>query len=101
MKPEIKKKWVQTLRSGKFQQGQGCLRQGDKFCCLGVLCELHREETHGEWKLGNYLGAVQLPPDEVSNWSGLTSLDRIKTIAGMNDGGVSFETIADQIEKFI
>mgnify|MGYP007046850129 CR=1 FL=1 len=48
MKKDIAKKWVKALRSGKFKQGQGTLKQYDsegniKHCCLGVLCELYNE----------------------------------------------------------
>lgn len=32
--------WIAALRSGKYEQGHGVLKSGDKFCCLGVACEL-------------------------------------------------------------
>src|SRR5258706_12780048 len=32
--------WVEALESGEFQQGNYYLRVGDKYCCLGVVCEL-------------------------------------------------------------
>ena len=38
-------KWVAALRSGKYKQGRNYLRSKDnKFCCLGVLCELAVED---------------------------------------------------------
>lgn len=39
MKPELKAKWVAALRSGRFNQSVGSLRndQSDAYCCLGVL----------------------------------------------------------------
>lgn len=41
MNPEIKKKWVDALRSGKYTQGRGYLRdENNRFCCLGVLCDV-------------------------------------------------------------
>lgn len=40
MNPEWKKKWVEALRSGKYKQGKEALCFGDKYCCLGVLCEI-------------------------------------------------------------
>lgn len=44
MNREIRDRWVAALRSGDYQQGQHLLRaqtpDGDKLCCLGVLCEL-------------------------------------------------------------
>ena len=49
MKKTVMKKWVKALRSGKFKQGRGTLkqynRQGDaQHCCLGVLCELYNQD---------------------------------------------------------
>jgi hypothetical protein len=39
--PEFKAEWVAALRSGRYAQGQGCLRTVDNtFCCLGVACDL-------------------------------------------------------------
>jgi len=48
MRKEVMVKWVKALRSGKFKQGQGTLKQFNKqgqtqHCCLGVLCELYNE----------------------------------------------------------
>ena len=43
------KEWVKALRSGEYQQGRGCLRsRDDKFCCLGVLCDLTNRK---EWEV--------------------------------------------------
>lgn len=38
-------KWVDALRSGKYQQGAGCLSAEGKFCCLGVACEVMKAKT--------------------------------------------------------
>jgi hypothetical protein len=41
LKPAVKKAWTEALRSGRYTQGRETLRSNyDKFCCLGVLCEL-------------------------------------------------------------
>jgi len=40
MDQEIKQEWVKALRSGDFKQGRGKLRNGDGYCCLGVLCQV-------------------------------------------------------------
>lgn len=45
MKPEIKTKWLEALRSGKYKQTQKYLKVKKEdntcsYCCLGVLCEL-------------------------------------------------------------
>jgi len=45
MKPEIAKIWTEALRSGKYEQTRSVLKSVDnKFCCLGVLCELAVEK---------------------------------------------------------
>lgn len=45
MEPELKVRWVEALKSGKYRFGRGCLRalndQGElEYCPLGVLCEV-------------------------------------------------------------
>lgn len=44
MNPEVKKKWLEALRSGKYRQATEQLRKGDAYCCLGVLCDLYAKE---------------------------------------------------------
>jgi hypothetical protein len=55
MNPTIKQKWVDALRSGKYEQGQWKLTRIDdytdimgegkeKFCVLGVLCDIALRE---------------------------------------------------------
>lgn len=119
MKPEIKKLWIEALRSGKFKQGQGWLRQrfssGYRHCCLGVLCEVFNAETgQGEWKessttwlpfkVGDSESAAVVPAPVVE-WAGLTDanprLGRTKHAAALNDTGRDFDYIADRIEKYL
>lgn len=39
----VKKRWVEALTSGKFEQGFGQLRDDDgRHCCLGVLNEIEQ-----------------------------------------------------------
>ncbi len=41
MNPELKAKWLEALRSGKFTQGRTVLKDSfGHYCCLGVLCEV-------------------------------------------------------------
>jgi hypothetical protein len=51
MNKEIKEKWINALRSGKYEQGKSQLRSlSNKFCCLGVLCDLYKDELKDENK---------------------------------------------------
>ena len=106
MKKEIKDRWVQALRSGEYKQGKGVLRQGENFCCLGVLCDITKEELGIEWthaRYGNYIDGerVVLPP-RVRDYAGLTKRNpeiEGMTLSDTNDSGADFDVIADLIEK--
>lgn len=107
MKKSIAKQWVAALRSGQYAQGQGCLRDGGSFCCLGVLCDLHSTATNkGQWGDGEYHTAsdsdCNVPTDDVCEWAGLREnnpeISDCVTLAEMNDEGASFAEIADKIE---
>ena len=52
MNKEVMIKWAEALESGKYQQAKKKLRiDENSFCCLGVLCELYREEKQlGKWE---------------------------------------------------
>ena len=115
MNEEPKKKWVEALRSGDYEQGRCAMHREDKFCCLGVLCDVHRQEENGEsdawveetWEENrSYCRASTLLPIEVCKWAGFNSANptieingKIDTIATHNDTGQSFEVIADAIEE--
>ncbi len=43
MNKTYKKLWVEALRSDKYKQGRNRLRRDNKFCCLGVLCDVFRK----------------------------------------------------------
>lgn len=100
MKPAIKERLVQALRSGEYKQGRYNLRlpRSNSFCCLGVLCDLYSKETGKPWKIMSpaYLDSYAIPPDEVLDWAGLVGEEANK-LAGMNDGGATFEAIANSI----
>ncbi|WP_024516788.1 hypothetical protein [Bradyrhizobium sp. Tv2a-2] len=53
MDAELKAKWVKALRSGKYQQARGQLKDGDRYCCLGVLCDI---AGRGEFETRDRLG---------------------------------------------
>lgn len=111
MNKKIKARWLKALRSGDYEQTRKVLhRYGDGFCCLGVLCDLHRKSTkRSGWKQGigevvSYLGDRVALPANVSKWAGLTQCDPIinnkeTTLSDLNDSGKSFRQIAKVIEK--
>lgn len=114
MNKGVKKKWVEALLSGKYIQGHGYLRTSDdKFCCLGVLCDLAvkegviPKETKDRDISFLYAGSSAFLPTAVVEWSGLPHADSDKdgrltteSLAADNDGGVPFSTIADTIDAY-
>jgi len=117
---EVKKAWVEALRSGEYKQCTGQLRRGDSYCCLGVLCNLY-EESHqdcnwseeSDWsEEGDCFyfvlyeedadPAMSYLPEKVVEWAGLDSsdphYDDYGTLSGLNDEGAPFTLIADVIE---
>lgn len=116
MNPEVKRKWVEALRSGKYKQGKERLCDKDNnFCCLGVLCDIYLSERNDEWE--NTSGIDKLcyglscyPPPEVRNWAGLDyrnphvkvpcGPDGTRSLGVLNDDcNYTFEQIADLIEE--
>jgi len=113
MKPEIKKIWVEALRSGKYKQGQKYLCRTingeDRFCCLGVLAH---ECVDGYW-------SKKWGPEEMVVWNlvsndskcsvdlseelliklGISAFEQDKLV-NLNDNlGKDFNQIADWIEE--
>lgn len=99
MDPELKQKWVDALRSGKYKQGEGLLRdKNDHYCCLGVLADVMGMEwcyIRGRHSVeGSF--TTELPSE-------ILPLNFQGQLIEMNDGmGVPrrrFKTIAKWIEK--
>jgi hypothetical protein len=118
MKPEIKPAWIAALRSGKYQQTTGRLRDSNGFCCLGVLCDLSAKAGIGRWDadLPNWFdtggaGESVVLPQAVVDWAGMASYSPeidLVALATYNDGDAqneikphSFTEIADLIEKHL
>lgn len=106
MKRSIARKWAKALESGEYKQGKEQLRNGDNFCCLGVLCNLHAQE-HPEFaakqkKKKAYDGEEGLTPTVVCEWSEINynpSVGGVGNLARLNDEGASFLEIAKIIRK--
>jgi len=113
MNKDIAKKWVDALRSGEYKQGKGYLKNAaGEYCCLGVLCEVVGEKFtlfQGEpsYRCGINSHNLYLPPEIVAKAGLRTSNGFISksgtyaysNLADMNDNCMSFEYIADVIEK--
>lgn len=103
MTPELKKRWVDALRSGMYEQGQKTLRSpSNRFCCLGVLCDVVAPE---EWQApddNRPMGFSHMQGKSMPSDGFLSSIDmpwhEAGKLARMNDDGKGFLTIAEYIE---
>ncbi len=100
MKRNIMYKWIKALKSGKYKQTTGELKNKNGYCCLGVLCEIKAKEQKKkfyEHKNGGVLSETQM------KWSGIKSQNgkcKRTDLVYMNDYlKYSFSEIADFIKK--
>ncbi|WP_086846945.1 hypothetical protein [Amycolatopsis kentuckyensis] len=111
MNPGIKRRWVEALRSGDYRQGTGQLSRDDKFCCLGVLCDVAVKSgvtvsTKTDDRSTGYDNSFVFLPPRVQEWAGLPENDPNIAVANtwlssLNDDGASFAEIADLIDEHL
>lgn len=127
MKKNIADMWIKALTSGKYKQGRYVLRSKDnKFCCLGVLCDLYNQDmsknkkktlkitemkNFSEIPCYKYGGNDDYLPVSVMKWAGMRTPkgevlidEEFCNLAMLNDGdfgekGFSFKKIANVIKK--
>lgn len=103
MNPGIKASWLEALRSGRYQQGQGQLRWENSFCCLGVLCDIVDPDLWIQCGPSfSYLTQTDTDflPEAVMTEADLPRLIMLD-LSRMNDSDIdrrSFAEIADWIE---
>lgn len=115
MNKAIATKWAEALRSGSYGQCKEVLQRGTGgFCCLGVLCDLHRQAKGGEWvgpQPHTVGGLIYQPaeggedysmlPEAVAAWAGIRCANPSADGEGLavrNDEGWTFNQLADLIE---
>lgn len=116
MDPQIKADWVAALRSPRYAQATGVLRNENGMCCLGVLCDrldpegwtqdvdgnfLHRlggQGTKSPWGADTTLAySCERKLGLIHGGSVMHALTNI--LANKNDKGIDFFNIADWIEE--
>lgn len=102
MAADLKEKWLEALRSRKFKQGKGALKEIDpdtkkaSHCCLGVLHEINS----GKWHKHYFYDEEMCTGGRKGVYSSNTFLDgpfskglteeEQRKLAGMNDSGKKF-----------
>ena len=98
---EVYRIWIEALRSGKYRQAQYKLKSDEGYCCLGVLCDLARNDGGPEWSEGLYRRLDGQLPHQMARFMGLTQGDQNR-LADLNDKSrATFAQIADYIEQRI
>lgn len=115
MNKEIKTRWIDALRSGKYKQTQRLLKSivglEEHYCCLGVLCDVLKDDVKGQWR-GTIFetpllkrGSQRVLPceicmlAEVSHVGNYTKDGKKNFLTDDNDTGKTFEEIANIIEE--
>lgn len=114
---ELRGRWVEALRSGRYEQHRGGLRsRWGAYCCLGVAAEVAGEEfwrdpstglcyldgDDGPWygllprRVVDALG-LRGPAGELAAPVEVRGVER-GDLASMNDSGSTFREIADFVE---
>jgi hypothetical protein len=94
MDAQLKSKWVEALRSGKYQQARNFLKSEDGYCCLGVLCDIQGADFEA---IREEFGSLSLSLNP-AKYLGEVNTIKATELAQMNDNGKSFSEIADYIE---
>lgn len=110
MKQEIKEKWLRALKGeGEFKdkpyrKGTKRLKSFDgTFCCLGVLCDITKEETGGFWDVDNTFNlGLKEPQDpfEMGRYFYRGELDKHEVpLINKNDRYETWKEVIEYIEK--
>ena len=99
MNKEVKEKWVAALRSGKYKQTRGTLKDKTGYCCLGVLCEAtNSRKWHGYSLLPRHIMKKAGLQNECGTYVEYKNGQTLLT--DLNDNRkLTFNDIADIIEK--
>jgi hypothetical protein len=104
------RKWIDALRSGTFNQGRGKLRSNrNRYCCLGVACELLPKKFNIKWvkEKGALLYGLDINksetdyyrlPEEILDYIGIDNFSETQLIRMNDEEKKSFTKIADFLE---
>lgn len=122
MKPELKRRWINALRSRRYKKGTGALhtlgssRNEDTFCCLGVLAQLAVEDGVMKPKIDKDAEVARYGtadhdgtflPAKICKWAGIprhsvsATNDIQYLLADQNDHCDSFDDVIPLIEELL
>ena len=102
-------KWIEALESGSYPQGNGNLKKDGKYCCLGVACEIFKDDLGIKEDVIESLSVFDnescaLPPQKVVTHLNLLSQygdgkNKQPSLVNLNDHDTSFKEIAQLLRK--
>lgn len=98
MEKAIKDKWIDELKSGNFTKGSGYLRHDNRYCCLGVLCEINKELLGKDW-VNDTFGGDRHYISETDSLALELPLDIRNELAAINDRTSSFDEVVIYIQE--
>lgn len=118
--PEVKRLWLEALRSGEYPQGREVLCNPDgEYCCYGVATDLAVKAGKTEWIDSRFTSGQQshdsaMPGERVRAWlfpegeiflwpafpfpADRADVTPATSPAALNDHGLTFSQIADLID---
>jgi len=67
LEPEMRDKWIEALESDKFEQGIAQLKRDNKYCCLGVFCEINNIPQYSDDFMSGYVAISKYISDKMIN----------------------------------
>lgn len=100
---ENRRRWIGALFSGDYEQGDGYLCKGGKFCCLGVAAEVLKNDldiniTTDSQGIVHYDGQMTSLTPEMKEALGISDRDEIVLIT-LNDNGAPFKAIGNALDE--
>ena len=102
---EHRKLWIKALRSGNYKQGYYHLKVADRYCCLGVACEVAFSNGFEDDGLtyNNVFEENSYLPDQIVKYFGLFnnrgSYYKSSLTRDNDSNHLNFSEIADIIES--
>lgn len=103
---DFAEKWIAALRSGKYNQTRGSLRDQFGYCCLGVACVINGI-SDDDIDLEGFIIDAHIGDDNTEKMPeqliGMDENELVSELTAMNDrdseDAYSFPEIADWIEE--
>lgn len=95
MDKEWKEKWIEALRSGKYNQTTGALSDDDGYCCLGILCLIQKQNFQEDF------GTMETDNLSCKGYDCGLPYEEAQKLAQMNDDGKTFDHIAGYIQAML